>query len=453
MTFRFQLRHVQWLARYVARWLVLATPAGVVVGSAVALFLWALGEATAAQTGHSGLLYMLPLAGLVVGSLYHRFGADVEGGSNLLIDRIHEPGGGVPARMAPLVLVATVVTHLFGGSAGREGTAVQMGGSIASTLARPLGLGPGELRTLLMAGIAAGFGAVFGTPVAGAVFAIEVLVIGRIASAALLPVLVASFVGDATVTAWGIGHTAYRIDAVVPGGMLAYAQPVLLAKVAGAAIVFGLASVVFAEMTHGLTRIFRRFIAHRAFRPFVGGLIVIALVHLLGTREHLGLGVHPPSDGDASIVTAFHPGGAAPWSWWWKIVFTAVTIGSGFKGGEVTPLFFVGATLGNALAGPFGVPVDLLAGIGLVAVFAGATNTPLACTIMGVELFGAEHAAYFAVACFVAFLFSGRSGIYQSQRVGRKVGRLGVPPDTTLREIRETRRAGSAPRESDDGDS
>jgi H+/Cl- antiporter ClcA len=372
--------------------------------------------------------------------MYHGFGGEAEGGSNLLIDGIHEPGGGVPARMAPLVLVATVVTHLFGGSAGREGTAVQMGGSIASTLARPLGLGAGELRALLMAGIAAGFGAVFGTPIAGAVFAVEVLVIGRIESASLFPVLVASFVGDATTAAWGIGHTEYRIDALTPGP-LAYAQPVLLAKVAGAAIAFGLASVVFAKMTHGLTRVFKRCIAHRAFRPFVGGSIVIALVHLLGTREHLGLGVHPPRDGDASIVSAFHAGGVAPWSWWWKIVFTAVTIGSGFKGGEVTPLFFVGATLGNALAGPLGVPADLLAGIGLVAVFAGATNTPLACTLMGIELFGAEHAAYFAVACFVAFLFSGRSGIYQSRRVGRKAGRRGVPPHTTLREIREARRA------------
>ncbi|HEX8430502.1 MAG TPA: chloride channel protein, partial [Longimicrobium sp.] len=188
-----------------------------------------------------------------------------------------------------------------------------------------------------------------------------------------------------------------------------------------------------------------------AFRPFVGGLIVIALVHLLGTREHLGLGVHPPRDEDASIVTAFQPGGASPWSWWWKIVFTAVTIGSGFKGGEVTPLFFVGATLGNSLAGPLGVPVDLLAGIGLVAVFAGATNTPIACTLMGVELFGVEYAAYLAVACFVAFLCSGRAGIYQSQRVGRKVGRLGVPPHTTLREIREARK-GRASREFTDRD-
>jgi H+/Cl- antiporter ClcA len=283
MIFRLHLRRVAWLARYVARWLVLATPVGVVVGSAVALFLWALDEATAAQTRHSGLLYMLPLAGLVVGFLYHRFGGEAEGGSNLLIDRIHEPGGGVPARMAPLVLVATVVTHLFGGSAGREGTAVQMGGSIASTLARPLGLGAGELRTLLMAGIAAGFGAVFGTPVAGAVFAVEVLVIGRIESASLFPVLDASFVGDATTAAWGIGHTEYRIDALTPGPLV-YAQPVVLAKVAGAAIVFGLASVVFAEMTHGLTRVFKRCIAHRPFGSFVGGLIVIALVHLLGTH-------------------------------------------------------------------------------------------------------------------------------------------------------------------------
>lgn len=422
MPFRLDLRK----PLSMARWVLLVTLAGVAVGSAVAFFLWALDRATAARMENPGLLYLLPVAGLAIGVLYDRLGREVEGGNNLVMDRIHEPGGGVPARMAPLVLVGTVVTHLFGGSAGREGTAVQMGGSIASTLARPLRLAPDELRTLLMAGVAAGFGAVFGTPLTGALFAMEVLVIGRIDSAAAVPVLLASVVGDWTVTAWGLHHTAYRIEALPLAGHsggVAHVAPLLLAKVAGAAVLFGGASILFAELTHGVARVFRRWIRHAWLRPVAGALVVIALVHLLGTRDYLGLGVQPQRPGGVSIVTAFVAGGATPWSWWWKILFTAVTLGSGFKGGEVTPLFFVGAALGNALAGPLGVPVDLLAGLGFIAVFAGATKTPLACTIMGMELFGAEYTVYFAVACFVAYLCSGRSGIYTSQRDA-----AGAPP-------------------------
>jgi H+/Cl- antiporter ClcA len=443
MPFRFSPREYLALGRYLARWLLLAVPAGAVAGSAVALFLWSLDHATRARLQHPWLLYLLPVAGALVGLLYHRYGKPVAAGNDLVMDRIHEPGGGVPARMAPLVLLGTLATHLCGGSAGREGTAVQMGGSIASTLGRLLRLSEEDTRTLLMAGVAAGFGAVFGTPLAGAVFAMEVLVIGRIESAALVPVLLASMAGDWTASAWGIHHTPYRIASpagLSSGGVVLHGGPLLLAKMALAAAAFGLASVLFAEMAHGLSRLFRRLVPSPVLRPVAGALVVIALVHLLGTRDYLGLGVMPGQPGGASIVTSFVPGGVGPWSWWWKILFTGVTLGSGFKGGEVTPLFFVGAALGNALAGPLGVPVDLLAGLGFVAVFAGATNTPLACTLMGIELFGAEYALHIAVACFLAYLFSGHSGIYLSQRIATpKAAGLGRPAEPTLRAAREAR--------------
>lgn len=201
-------------------------------------------------------------------------------------------------------------------------------------------------------------------------------------------------------------------------------------------------SVLFAELTHSIGRGFKRLIPQAMFRPVLGGAIVIALVLLLGTRDYLGLGVTSNHPGSVSIVSSFTPGGVTPWSWWWKLLFTAVTLGSGFKGGEVTPLFFIGAALGNVLGHFMGAPVDLFAALGFVAVFAGATNTPLACTLMGIELFGADIAVYVAVTCFLAYVFSGHSGIYLSQRIGTAKGDAGdldLDPSASLRSVRDLR--------------
>jgi H+/Cl- antiporter ClcA len=368
-----------------------------------------------------------------------------EGGNNLLMDAIHghengDSGTVVPSRMAPLILFATVITHLFGGSAGREGTAVQMGGSIASTIGRWFRLSSIDTRTLLMAGIAAGFGAVFGTPLAGAVFAMEVLAVGRMSYDALIPCLMAAVIGDWSCVAWGIHHTQYFISATAPEPVGLTMDWLLTAKVALAAAAFGLVSVMFAELIHSINHIFKRTIAHPVIRPVVGGLMVIALVYLVGTRDYLGLGVSSPDPHTVTILSSFLPNGATPWSWWWKLLFTAVTLGSGFKGGEVTPLFFIGAALGNTLAHLMNVPVDLFAGLGFIAVFAGATNTPLACTLMGIELFGSHYTLYYAIACFLAYLCSGHSGIYLSQRIGTPKWNSGpLPPGASLRTVRDLR--------------
>jgi H+/Cl- antiporter ClcA len=412
---------------------LLAVPVAVVAGSASAFFLWALDAVTRLQWQHPGLLGLLPLAGVGVGWLYQRFGKGSDRGNNLLLDEIHEPGGGVPARMAPLVLLGTLVTHLCGGSAGREGTAVQMGGSLAGWLARLFRLGRENRRLLLLCGIAAGFGSVFGTPLAGAIFAMEVLVIGRLQYDVLLPVLVAGLVGDATCTAWGVEHTVYQI--VLAAGAPDPLQASLLAKAALAGVVFGLASLLFSRLTHGLQRGFARLVPFAPLRPALGGLMVLLLVGLAGTRDYLGLGVEAPPGGQVSITAAFQAGGAEPFSWLWKTVFTAVTLASGFKGGEVTPLFFIGATLGHSLALLMGEPVALFAALGFLAVFAGAANTPLACTVMGIELFGGQYAVGFAIACFSAYLVSGHPGIYSAQRLGgiKKVGVFGRS-DHNLRE-------------------
>ncbi|MHA3775458.1 voltage-gated chloride channel family protein [Verrucomicrobiota bacterium sgz303538] len=432
----------EWLMNSKAsvRWLALIVPMAIAVGSACAFFLWSLDAVTHLRFDHPWLLYLLPIAGMVVGLLYHYVGGSAEGGNNLIMDQIHQPGGGVPRRMAPLILFGTLVTHLFGGSAGREGTAVQMGGSIASAFCRMLRLDVVEIRIVLMAGIAAGFGAVFGTPLAGTIFALEVLTIGRIQYDALLPCFIAALAGDWTCHAWGVGHTQYRVaflnSDVAPAAFF-HLEPMLLLKVIAASIAFGLASSGFSNLSHWLQAVFKRLIPYGPLRPVVGGVLVIALVFLVGTRDFLGLGVWSADPNAVTIPSFFTSPEIHPWSWFWKIVFTAVTLSSGFKGGEVTPLFFMGAALGNALAGLMGAPTDLFAALGFVAIFAGASNTPLACTLMGVELFGATHIVYIATACFLAYLASGHSGIYLSQRVGVPKTRANPPlPETSLRNIR-----------------
>lgn len=418
MTLRLVLKSVVKQTRLLLLWLALATPVAVAAGSATAFFLWALEAVTRWHWSHPSWLFGLPLAGLVVGLIYHYLGKGSERGNNLLIDEIHQPGGGVPARMAPLVLLGTLVTHLFGGSAGREGTAVQMGGSLAGWVARLLRVSPENRRVMLMCGVAAGFGAVFGTPLTGAIFAMEVLIIGRVQYDALIPVLLASVLGDAVCSAWGAHHTVYHLDVSHEVAGHPAFNALLLGKVALAGVCFGVMGRAFAGVTHGVQGLCAKWLPYAPWRPVLGGLVVIGLVWVAGSRDYLGLGVEPPPGGQASIVSAFEEGGVNSFSWLWKTLFTAVTLGSGFKGGEVTPLFFIGACLGNTLGMLMNEPVALFAALGFIAVFAGASNTPLACTMMGIELFGAHYAVYFGVVCFMAYHSSGTLGIYRSQKVG-----------------------------------
>jgi H+/Cl- antiporter ClcA len=395
------------------KWLAALLVMSAVVGSASAFFLWSLDALTRVRFANPWLLWLLPVGGFAVGWIYHHYGSNAAAGNNLLIDEIHQPAAGVPRRMAPLVLLGTLLTHLLGGSAGREGTAVQMGGGIAAAIVRVLKPDAAGVRLMLMAGVAAGFGSVFGTPVAGAVFALEVLVIGRLQYEALIPCFIASLVADATCRAWGAVHTHYHV-AVAPG---AAPDPVLLGKIVLAAAAFALVARVFAFSTHRLADLFGRLIPRPAWRPAAGGALVIALFYLSGTPDYLGLGVLGNRP-DAVTLPAMFTGAEIPaGAWIWKLAFTVVTLAAGFKGGEVTPLFFIGAALGNTLAIMLGAPVDLFAALGFVAVFAGATNTPLASTLLGMELFGAGNGLYIATACIVAYRLSGHRGIYPSQRL------------------------------------
>lgn len=390
---------------FLVKWLLLAALIGLCVGSASALFLVSLEWATQWRENHRWIIALLPVAGFLIGCMYHYLGKDVEAGNNLLLENIHRPSRIVPLKMGPFVLIGTVATHLFGGSAGREGTALQIGGSIADQFTKLLRLRPRDRRLILIAGLAAGFGSVFGTPLAGAVFGLEVFLLGRLHYEGLLPALAASVFADLTTRAWGVGHTAYHIPVIPPISVI----PVLWAILAG--IIFGLCSVLFSTLTHGIGGLFRQHVRYPPLRPLLGGALVALAVFGLGTTKYIGLGI-------PTLVESFtNP--LPPYDFVLKILFTALTLGAAFKGGEVTPLFFIGATLGNALAYFIPLPMGLLAGMGFVAVFAGAANTPLACTLMAIELFGADCGVYAFLACVLAYFFSGHRGIYGAQVIGQ----------------------------------
>ncbi|HSJ69525.1 MAG TPA: voltage-gated chloride channel family protein [Anditalea sp.] len=390
---------------FTAKWLLIATVVGILAGSASAFFLISLSWATEYREANIWLIALLPLGGFTIGWVYHRFGESVVKGNNQLLEEFYNPLKVIPLRMAPLVLFGTIATHLFGGSAGREGTAVQMGGAIADQFTKWFKLSNTDRKALITIGVAAGFASVFGTPLAGAVFALEWLVIGRVRYESILPAFIGAYVAHWTCAGFfDVHHTAYVIP-LIPDITIANMMWII-----PAGICFGLAGRIFAKATHLWSQFFRTFINYPPLRPVLGGLAVAGLVFLIGTTKYIGLGI-------PTIVDAFTED--LPWyDFLAKIGFTSLTLGAGFKGGEVTPLFYTGATLGNALSGIIPLPMALLAGMGFVGVFSGATNTPLACTLMGIELFGAESGVYVGLACVVAYIFSGHAGIYNSQIIG-----------------------------------
>jgi len=388
--------------------LCLCVGVAIVAGSACAVFLWSLDWATRTREAHPALIWGLSLAGGAVGWVYLKWGQSVEAGNNLLIDEIHDPRQIVPLRMAPLILVSTVVSHLFGASVGREGTAVQMGGSLADQFSRFFKLPAATRRLVLMAGVSAGFAAVFGTPLAGAVFALEVLAgpTYRMRWWALPGCLLAAFAADQVGLWWGVQHKVYS------AGSLPVLSAWALACVALAGGVFGLTGRFFAMSTHVVSARIKQWVVVAPWRPVIGGALITAIVVWGQADRYIGLGI-------PVIVQAFEQP-LAPWDFAAKGAMTVLSLGFGFKGGEVTPLFYIGATLGNALAPVLDQPLGLMAALGFVAVFAGAANTPLACTLMAMELFGWQIAAFAAVACTVSYFFSGHTSIYKAQRHVRR---------------------------------
>lgn len=384
------------------RYLLLCVGIGLLSGTASALFLTLLDLATAFRGSHNWLIYFLPLGGLLIGWGYQRFGGAANAGNDLLFRAADHPAAHpLPLRMAPMVLLGTVLTHLFGGSAGREGTAVQMGAALADRWGHRLKLPTAMRPQLVLLGIAGGFASVFGTPVAGAFFGLQMLRRPLRAYGMLLPALLTAFVAHYSCLAWGVHHTDYGLSAALPAFGLTSAAWTILAGSC-----FGLAAILFVRSHQLFHRAFQ-LIPQPMLRPLLGGSLIALYFAWSGSDRYLGLGL--------PVLTAAFDSQVLPYDFLLKILFTTFTLAAGFKGGEVTPLFFIGACLGNALCWFIPLPMPLLAGIGMVAVFAAATKTPLACTLMGMELFGPAAGLYLALACTIAWLCSGPHGIYSLQ--------------------------------------
>ncbi|MHA7942601.1 voltage-gated chloride channel family protein [Formosa sp. 3Alg 14/1] len=389
---------------YLIKWLIICTCIGLVTGGISAFFLKSLEWATNYRESNLWIIALLPIGGFIIGLTYHLFGNSVVKGNNLLLEEFHTPKKIIPFKMAPLVLFGTIVTHLFGGSAGREGTAVQIGGAVADQFTKIFKLSDRDRKIVLIAGISAGFASVFGTPLAGGIFALEVLILGRIRLDAIVPSFLAAVLANYFCEIWNVTHTHYYIDAV------AEMNPINLLWAMLAGIIFGLVAMLFSKSTHFWANLFKKLIKYPPLRPTIGGIILAVIIYSIGTTKYIGLGVPTIVDSFSSHMNSY--------DFLAKLLFTSFTLGAGFKGGEVTPLFYIGATLGNVLIWFIPLPMGLLAGMGFVAVFAGATNTPIACTVMGIELFGIEAGVFIAIACSVSYLFSGHTGVYTSQIIG-----------------------------------
>lgn len=390
------------LIRY-ARWTILSLMSGLLAGLATTVFLKSLAWVTQFRDENLFIIWLLPLVGLIIGWVFHRLGKDISAGNNLIIDEIHDPKKVIPLRMVPAILLGTLATHLCGGSAGREGTAVQMGASLADQLSRFFKISPQERKILLAAGAGAGFGSGIGAPWAGMLFGMEVIHIGRIKLFAWFECMIAAVTAYQVTLIFHAPHTIYpklNID-------FFEFKIWLLTLVAGA--LFGITARFFIYVTHGFEKLYLKFITYSPLKPFLGGLFLIAFYYVEGSFRYLGLGL-------PIIQEAFKQ----PSAWgdpFYKIFFTALTIASGFKGGEFIPLVFIGATLGSASSSILPVSHSLLGALGFAAVFGAAANTPLACCLMAMELFGYKIGLYSFSTCLIAYYFSGNLSIYKSQKV------------------------------------
>jgi H+/Cl- antiporter ClcA len=388
--------------------LFLAAVAGILAGISSAIFLFLLDIVTHARQQDSRPVILLPVVGFAMGWVYHRYAGRAARGHNLVLDEIHEPKEIVPARMAPFVLGSTLLTHLCGGSAGREGTAVQMGASLADQLGLLTHLKPEERRALLMAGAAAGFGAAIGAPIAGVLFGMEAIRAGRLRLLALAECAVAS--GVATVTAHLL-HAPHSVYPPVEIPPFEWHLPIFAAL---AGVACGVAARAFVLVEHAVEKALAKTLPYPPLRPLAGGAVIVGLFFCnFAWLRYAGLGIE-------TIQAALR----TPASWadpFLKLLFTAITLGSGFKGGEFIPFVFIGATLGSAAAAALGLPLSLFASLGFAAVFGAGSNTPVACAVMAAELFGWGILPYAAIACYCGYLVSGHPGIYKAQRShGRK---------------------------------
>lgn len=383
------------------RWLLVATITGAVCGVVGSAFNLAVSLSTLTRNNNPWLVLLLPVGGLLIAGLYRITGMEGEGTNNI-IDSIHE-GERLPILLVPAIFLATAITHLFGGSAGREGAALQIGGSLGYNVGNAMHLDDKDMRIMTLCGMSAVFAALFGTPLTAAIFALEVISVGVIYYSAFIPCLVASLTAYAISRICGIEPMRFAI-AFAPMEVTTAIKAVLMGL--GCAAV----SIVFCVAMHKTEHFAAKALKNPFAKAAVGGVIVVALTILCGSGDYNGAGIDV-------VETALTSGNAPDWAFLWKILFTAVTIGCGFKGGEIVPTFFIGATLGCAIGPLIGLATPFAAALGLVAVFCGAVNCPIASIILSVELFGSANLIYFALTCGIAYMLSGYYGLYSSQKI------------------------------------
>ena len=373
---------------------------GFVIGLVGIAFHLALEWATEFRTAHPMLLWLLPFGGLAIVLAYRLAGQEKDRGTNFILVAVRA-NEAVTLRTAPLIFFSTVVTHLLGGSAGREGAALQLGGSIASSFGRMFQLNEREGRIMTMCGMAGAFSAIFGTPLAATIFTLEVVDVGSMQYAALLPCLVSALLGVFISGKMGLAPEAFVLQAE------AAPTPDNLVRVIILGALLAALSIFFCELLHVTPKLYRKFFPNIYLRVAAGGVLIIALTKLLGTTDYNGAG--------AAVIEAAIDGEAVPYAFLLKMLFTALTLGAGFKGGEIVPIFFTGATFGCVAAPLLGLPPQLGAALGMVALFCGCTNSPLASICLAIEVFGGQCVSLFALACAVSYMLSSYFSLYREQ--------------------------------------
>ncbi len=399
--FREWVRGTGLYAVVLAKWIFLSVVVGSLCGVVGAVFHLSVHYAAETRGTYPWLLWCLPLVGLAIVGFYKLMGTEGMG-TNDIIDAVHKDKR-LPIRLVPSIFLGTMLTHVCGGSAGREGAALQIGGTIGQRVGRLLRLDDQDLRVATLSGMAACFSALFGTPLTAVIFAVMGISIGTMYHTALLPCLMSALAAFGVSLALGVEPTRFTVTSpeIVVGTFL---------RVLLLSVLFALVSILFCKFIHGTERWMQRWIPNPWVRVVAGGLAIVALTYLVGTRDYNGAGME-------IITAAVERGTAHPAAFLLKLLFTAVTLAAGFKGGEVVPSFFVGATLGCVAAPLLGLPAGFGAALGLVSVFCGVTNSPVASVFLSVELFGSEGIWYFALACGISYMLSGYSGLYSSQTI------------------------------------
>ena len=400
---RQRLRDIRPTAWALGQWLLLAGLTGAACGLAGAAFTWCVAQAAALRGAHPWLLLCMPLAGLAIVFSYRAAGMENDSGTNQIIASVRG-GKRPPVRLAPLIFLGSALTHLTGGSAGREGAALQIGGSISAGIGRLLRLGERSVNTIIQCGMAGLFSALFGTPLTAAVFTLEVVNVGQLRYAALFPCLLSALTADAIPRALGLPAERYHLSGLPELG------PASLLRCGALAILAALVSIAFCVLMHQAGHLYKKYIPNQYLRALAGAALVIALTVLEGSGDYNGAGGH-------IIELAVEGEVHAPWAFLLKMLFTALTLGAGFRGGEIVPTLFIGSTFGCAVGPLLGLNPAFSAAISMIALFCGVVNCPLASIFLAIELFGGGGLLFFALAWSLSFLLSGRYSLYSSQNI------------------------------------